>query len=57
MDSLNNLFNQQPVCINLGLESFVEALHDQDIHCAHVNWKPPAGGDTRLIEILNWIED
>lgn len=56
MNGINELFDQKLVCINLGLETFFDAMNDQALKCAHVEWKPPAGGDSRLIEILNWLE-
>jgi FdrA protein len=38
--------------INLGLESFATSLVDQGAHAVHVDWRPPAGGDERLMAIL-----
>lgn len=38
--------------INVGLESFAENLSAQDAPTLHVDWKPPAGGNERLIAIL-----
>ena len=52
MLTVNELFANQLKCVNLGLESFYDALKIQGVTSAHVEWKPPAGGDMRLIEIL-----
>ena len=40
------------VAINLGLESFAASLADQGARAIHVDWRPPAGGDDRLMAIL-----
>ncbi len=38
--------------INVGLDSFAENLTDQGAPNIHVDWKPPAGGNERLMNIL-----
>ena len=38
--------------INVGLESFHDALAAQDAAAVHVDWRPPAGGDEKLMAIL-----
>ncbi len=38
--------------INVGLESFAENLVAQSAPTSHVDWKPPAGGNERLMSIL-----
>jgi FdrA protein len=44
---------QQPLAaINVGLESFAESLTAQDAPVVHVDWQPPAGGNERLMAIL-----
>ena len=44
---------QQPLAaINVGLESFTESLTAQSAPVIQVDWKPPAGGDERLMAIL-----
>jgi FdrA protein len=44
---------QRPVAaINVGLESFAESLAAQGAPVVHVDWKPPAGGNERLMGIL-----
>lgn len=56
MNGINKLFEQELVCVNMGLESFFDAMRDQKLTAAHVQWKPPAGGNEKLVEILNWLE-
>jgi len=41
------------VAVNLGLESFAASLVDQGAEAIHVDWQPPAGGDDRLMAILD----
>jgi FdrA protein len=44
---------RQPLAaINVGLMSFTESLTDQQVPIIHVNWKPPAGGNEKLMGIL-----
>lgn len=38
--------------INVGLESFTEALTDQGSQVVHMDWKPAAGGNEKLAGIL-----
>lgn len=38
--------------INVGLERFAESLAAQDVGVVQVDWRPPAGGDERLLQIL-----
>jgi FdrA protein len=38
--------------INIGLESFAENLAAQQAPVVHVDWRPPAGGNERLMAIL-----
>ncbi|MFQ5576160.1 MAG: acyl-CoA synthetase FdrA [Anaerolineae bacterium] len=44
--------NQPLAAINVGLESFVESLQAQEAPAIHVNWRPPAGGNEKLMSIL-----
>ncbi len=38
--------------INLGLENFATSVAEQGGRVVHVDWRPPAGGDDRLMAIL-----
>ncbi len=44
--------NQPLAAVNVGLESFTESLAAQEAPVIHVNWKPPAGGNEKLMGIL-----
>ncbi len=39
--------------INIGLESFAEDLRNVDIPVIQMDWRPPAGGDMRLVALLD----
>lgn len=44
---------QHPLsAINVGLESFTDSLMAQEAPVVHVDWRPPAGGNERLMAIL-----
>ncbi len=42
--------------INVGLESFYESLKAQSIPAVHVDWRPPAGGNEKMIAILEKLK-
>ena len=46
------LFAAGPRVINLGLELFATQLAAHGVPVVHVDWRPPAGGDTRLASLL-----
>ncbi|MBT8360551.1 MAG: fdrA domain protein [Desulfobacterales bacterium] len=39
--------------INIGLESFAEDIRNADIPVIQMDWRPPAGGDLKLIALLD----
>jgi FdrA protein len=41
-----------PRVINLGLDLFASQLMAHGVPVVHVDWRPPAGGDTRLANLL-----
>ena len=43
--------------LNVGTPLFRDELEKQHVPCAHVDWKPAAGGDLRLIEALDRLLD
>ncbi|MDM8528458.1 acyl-CoA synthetase FdrA [Anaerolineales bacterium HSG24] len=49
--SLSTL-DQPLAVINVGLESFTASLQTQQAAVIHVNWRPPAGGNQKLMDIL-----
>jgi FdrA protein len=46
------MLHQPLAAINVGLESFTESLMAQDASVIQVDWRPPAGGNERLMAIL-----
>lgn len=47
------LFEQKLEVLNVGLEGFAEELTDQGVAVTQLNWRPPAGGDAELADILS----
>ena len=44
---------KQPLAaLNVGVESFAESLMAQEAKAIHVEWKPPAGGNEKLMKLL-----
>ena len=39
--------------VNVGLESFARDLAQQGVQVIDVDWRPPAGGDPKLAELLS----
>lgn len=52
MSQVNNLFKSPLKVVNVGLKAFYDAMKDQGVTCVHVEWKPPAGGNDKLLAIL-----
>jgi FdrA protein len=46
------MFKKPLAGINLGLESFADSLTEQGASVIHVDWKPAAGSNERLLKIL-----
>ena len=42
--------------INVGLEVFAETLEESGFPVVQVDWRPPAGGDQRLTDLLSRLE-
>lgn len=49
---INKFFSKEVKVINLGLESFAKDLKTQNIKVVHVDWRPPAGGNKKMISLL-----
>jgi len=52
-ESREDLLNEEPVVINIGLAEFSQALMDQGIQVIQVDWRPPAAGDEELVGLLD----
>ncbi len=49
-------FNKPFAAINAGIESFYESLRAQNALVIQVDWKPPAGGNEKLMAILERLK-
>lgn len=49
---VNRLFASQLWVANVGVDVFYHAVQSQNVPAVQVDWRPPAGGDARLAEIL-----
>lgn len=45
-------FEKPLAAINVGLESFYESLQGQGAEAVHVDWRPPAGGNEKMMALL-----
>ncbi len=56
VQKINELFKGDVNAINLGLEDFGDTLRRLGARATQVNWRPPAGGDARLIGFFDRME-
>jgi FdrA protein len=54
-DKIDQLLQNGPVAINLGIQDFAESLRAQGAEVVHVDWTPPAGGDRELLDLLDQL--
>jgi hypothetical protein len=54
-EQVNDLLHKPLVIINLGLESFAKNMKDQGAEVVQVDWKPPAGGDAEMMDLLDQL--
>jgi hypothetical protein len=53
---INELFTKELVVVNMGLDSFADNLRKEGVKVLQMDWKPPAGGDKKLISLLEKLE-
>jgi hypothetical protein len=53
---INELFRKELVVISMGLDSFADNLRKEGVKVLPMDWKPPAGGNKRLISLLEKLE-
>jgi hypothetical protein len=51
-EKIKQLLNTPVIAVNIGVKSFADNLENQNVEVIHVNWKPPAGGDQQMMDIL-----
>ncbi|HEX9161831.1 MAG TPA: hypothetical protein VF980_09005 [Thermoanaerobaculia bacterium] len=44
---------RKPVFVNVGVRSFGDSLREAGYDVIDVDWKPPAGGDLRIADLLD----
>jgi len=49
---ITELFRQELRIINMGLVTFADNLKGQDMEVVQMEWQPQAGGNERLIALL-----
>ena len=54
-NAIDRLLSSPIQAINIGVKDFAENLESQEVEVVHVNWTPPAGGDSEIIAILDQI--
>lgn len=51
--NIKRLLEEPLQVVNIGLKGFAMELEQQNIKVVQVDWKPPAGGDLRLANLLS----
>lgn len=54
-EKILSLFRSELVVVNVGPRSFAEVLEKQGYKTVQVDWKPAAGGDKRMQEMLEYL--
>ena len=52
-EKIKQLLSEPIIAINIGVKSFAENLEKQNVEVVQVNWRPPAGGDQQMMDILD----
>ena len=55
-NKISELFKKELVVINMGLDIFADNLRKEEVKVLPMDWKPPAGGDKRLISLLEKLD-
>lgn len=56
-NNISKLFASELRVVNIGLEGFHKSVLGQGARSIQVDWRPPAGGNPRLLEILAKLND
>jgi hypothetical protein len=51
--TVEELLADSLVVINVGLPGFAENMEEQEVEVIQVDWRPPAGGDQEMIDLLD----
>ena len=52
-DPIQDLLDGPVAVVNIGLAQFARTLEGQGVDVVQVDWSPPAGGNRRMIDLLN----
>jgi hypothetical protein len=50
---IEELLDNGPVVVNVGVREFAEELEEQGVEVVHVDWAPSAGGDKEMAALLD----
>ena len=53
--NIDKLLQKPMVVVNLGLKKFAESLEAQQVEVVQVDWVPPAGGDKKMMDLLDQL--
>jgi len=54
----STVFFAEPLrVINIGIEVFAEDLKASGVEVVHLDWRPPTGGNPRLVALLASLDD
>ena len=56
-NQVNALFSSRLAIANVGVDIFADAFRAQGTPCVHVEWKPPAGGNKKMADLLSRLKD
>lgn len=51
-EKITSLFREEIKAVNIGVEIFYRSLQEQQVEVVQVDWKPPAGDNEKLLDIL-----
>ena len=54
--AIQDLFGQPLKAVNIGLESFADSLHEQDVDAIHVDWRPPLEGYVEIAHTASGVD-
>lgn len=52
-DPIQDLLDGPVAVVNIGLAQFARTLEGQGVDVVQVDWTPPAGGNRRMIDLLD----
>ena len=52
-DPIQDLLDGPVAVVNIGLAQFARTLEGQGVDVVQVDWSPPAGGNRRMIDLLD----